>query len=82
MAGGGSKKGERRGGRQKGTPNKINGELKEMILTALSNVGGTEYLQRQAEANPGPFMTLLGKVLPMQVSAGDGKGKITVSWEG
>jgi hypothetical protein len=81
MAGGGSKPGERRGGRKKGTPNKINGELKEMILEALNNAGGVKYLQARANDTPAAFLTLLGKVLPMQVSAGDGKGKITVSWE-
>ena len=30
MAGGGSKPGERRGGRQKGTPNKSSGEMREL----------------------------------------------------
>ncbi len=35
-----------------------------MILTALNSVGGAKYLARQAELNPGAFMTLVGKVLP------------------
>ena len=35
------------------------------------------YLVAQAKQNPGPFMTLLGKVLPMQVS-GEGNGNIIV----
>lgn len=37
------------------------GEPKEDGLVA--------YLKKQAEANPGPFIGLLGKVLPMQVNA-------------
>lgn len=41
-----------------------------MILGALAGVGGEEYLMRQAVENPGPFMTLVGKVLPTTV-AGD-----------
>jgi hypothetical protein len=36
----GSKPGERRGGRRKGTPNKIPKVLREMILEALDGVGG------------------------------------------
>ncbi len=58
------------GGRKAGTPNKINADLKAMILTALGNAGGVEYLTTQANANPVAFMTLVGKVLPMTV-AGD-----------
>ena len=56
-------------GRPKGATNKITRELKEMILEALDNAGGAEYLCQQAEKNPSAFMTLIGKVLPMQVKA-------------
>ena len=66
----GSKPGERRGGRQKGTPNKLPAAVKDMITGALDRVGGVDYLSRQAEQNPTAFLTLLGKVLPLQVSAG------------
>ena len=57
-------------GRPKGAKNKTTTAVKEMVLTALSNVGGIEYLERQAEDNPTAFMTLVGKVIPLQV-AGD-----------
>ncbi len=40
-----------------------------MILQALSGAGGVAYLQAQAEKSPGAFLTLVGKVLPMQVNA-------------
>lgn len=63
-------KGVKTGGRKAGTPNKLTGELKGMILKALTDCGGIEYLKRQAESNPSAFMTLIGKVLPLQV-AGD-----------
>lgn len=69
----GSKPGERRGGRKKGTPNKLTGQVKEMILEALDRKGGADYLERQADENPVAFMGLLGKVLPMTV-AGPGEG--------
>lgn len=65
-------KGTKTGGRKKGTPNKVTGELKSMILTALDEAGGVEYLKARAIDTPGPFLTLVGKVLPLQVN-GDGK---------
>jgi len=55
------------GGRKKGTPNKMTGQLKEMILTALDSAGGVGYLVEQSEKNPTAFLTLVGKVLPMTV---------------
>jgi len=70
----------RSGGRKKGVPNKNTTELKEMILAALDGAGGQAYLQQQAAANPSAFMTLIGKVLPLQVN-GQMQGKLTVTWE-
>ena len=48
-----------------------------MILGALSEVGGAAYLARQAEASPAAFMALLGRVLPLQMTSGDG-GPVTL----
>ncbi len=63
-------------GRPKGAVNKTTALLKDAILKAATNAGGNEglvgYLQQQAVLNPGPFMSLLGKVLPMQVTGEDG----------
>jgi hypothetical protein len=68
-------------GRVKGTPNKTTALLKDAILKAAEKAGGkggmVAYLQTQASANPGPFMALLGKVLPMQIAGEDG-GAIVV----
>lgn len=63
--------GVKTGGRSKGTPNKTTALLKDAILKAATDAGGDDglvgYLKTQAAANPGPFLALLGKVLPMQV---------------
>jgi len=63
-------------GRPKGVPNKTTALLKDAILQAAHKAGGeggmVEYLTEQAEKNPGPFMALLGKVLPMQITGEDG----------
>lgn len=74
---GGSKPGERRGGRKKGTPNKLTGALKDMILAALDEAGGVDYLVTQSRETPTAFLTLVGKVLPLQV-AGDPDNPLTV----
>lgn len=61
------------GGRQKGTPNRMTAAIKDMIITALADVGGVEYLKAQATDNPTAFLSLVGKVLPLQLTgAGDG----------
>src|SRR5689334_23950904 len=69
MAKGGKRAGA---GRPKGSPNKFTKALKDMILEAADRAGGeggtVAYLERQAVGNPGPFMALLGKVLPTQLT--------------
>lgn len=81
MANAGSfKKGEKRPNQGKRGPNKENKALREMILQALDEQpgGGVAYLKIQAAENPNAFMSLLGKVLPMQVT-GEGGGPIQVT---
>ena len=74
---------QKTGGRRKGTPNKTTALLKDAVLKAAEQTGGDDgligYLKTQAEMNPGPFMTLLGKVLPKQVDLdAEVDGNITV----
>ena len=66
-------------GRKKGVPNKSTTALKEMILGALDKAGGVDYLLAQAHDNPGPFLSLIGKVLPMTVASEPGGFVITVN---
>lgn len=65
--------GRKTGGRQKGTPNKTTALLKDAVIEAAVNAGDEEglvgYLTAVARDNPSAFLTLLGKVLPMQVNA-------------
>ena len=66
-------------GRKKGVPNKVTKALKDMILGALDGAGGQKYLQRQANANPVAFLTLLGKVLPAEIKGQvDGEVRVTI----
>lgn len=66
-------KGKAGPGRPKGVPNKTTTLLKDAILQAATQAGGigglVGYLEKQAKENPAPFLSLLGKVLPTQISA-------------
>jgi hypothetical protein len=62
-------------GRPKGAMNKTSALLKDAILQAAMAAGGGKdhkalvaFLTQQAKENPTAFLTLLGKVLPLQVS--------------
>ena len=56
-------------GRKKGVPNKLTADVKAAIMQAFNEVGAAEYLRKLARSDPRTFCTLLGKVLPTQVTA-------------
>ena len=68
-------------GRPKGIPNKNTGAIKDMILQALSEAGGVDYLVDRANdpKTAAAFLGLVGKVLPMQVTGADGDAIQTVT---
>ncbi len=74
------KKGEPRpanAGRKTGSSNKITADLKTMILGALAEGGGQDWLVKQMSESPAAFLTLIGKVLPLQVT-GEGGGPVLI----
>lgn len=77
----GANRGNAGKGRPKGVPNKINALLKDDILKAAENAhpeGRVGYLTQQASENPTAFLTLLGKVLPMQVLGSGDNGEFVM----
>ncbi len=70
-------------GRKKGVPNRTTTLLKDAIMLAATQAGGkgklVGYLKAQAIENPGPFMSLLGKVMPLQVT-GEGGGPLAIEF--
>ena len=58
------------GGRKPGQPNHSTQLLKDAILQAATEEGGgniVAYLRQQAREQPAAFMSLLSKVLPLQL---------------
>ena len=77
--------GERRpgAGRKKGVPNKVTADIKAMVLGALDRAGGEEYMFEQARNNPNAFLTLVGKVLPTQITGpNDGPVQVDAKYSG
>jgi hypothetical protein len=60
-------------GRKKGVPNKNTALIREMVAQALDQAGGVDYLVSVAQTHPGPFLALVGKVLPVQIANADGE---------
>ena len=64
------------GGSRKGIPNKVSADVRAMILATLDRAGGEDYLVQQAHDNPRAFLSLLGRIIPTQVTGADGKDLI------
>jgi hypothetical protein len=66
-------------GKPKGATNKVTREVKQMILDALDGAGGVKYLQERAKdpRTASAFLTLVGKVLPLQVNGPGPNGEHT-----
>ena len=70
-------------GRKKGVPNRITADIKAMVLGALDRAGGEEYMLEQARNNPNAFLTLVGKVLPTQITGpNDGPVQVDAKYSG
>lgn len=55
-------------GRPKGSLDKGNATIRQMIVEALDQVGGTQYLADLATSHPAVFAGLVGKVMPIEVA--------------
>lgn len=79
----GKKGGARKGaGRPKGAIDRGNAMIRELIVKALDNLGGTAYLQEVAISHPAAFMSLIGKTMPLQVTGEGGNPvKLEFAWK-
>jgi len=62
-------------GRPKGSLDKGNALIRELIVSALDELGGTAYLVDKAQSHPAAFLALIGRTMPLQVT-GDGGGAV------
>lgn len=56
-------------GRPPAAPNRATIAIREMILAALEQVGGADYLAEQARVNPTAFAGLVRRALPGRATA-------------
>lgn len=73
MPRGGSKPGERRGGRKVGTPNKTTAEVKSALVAAFGELGGVPSLVEWGKKFPTEFYKLWAKLLPTEIKNADGE---------
>ena len=52
-----------------GVPNKLTREVREMVLQALDEEGGIQYLRWAARSKPVAFLQLLGRLIPSEIRA-------------
>ena len=65
-------KANKTGGRATGMRDGHGSDLRQMILGALADAGGRDYLKRQAKKTPGAFLALVGKIMAAPASGKDG----------
>lgn len=52
---------------------KGNATIRQMIVNALDNLGGESYLEATARSHPAAFLSLIGKVMPIEVANPSGE---------
>jgi hypothetical protein len=62
-------KGQKSGGRVKGTPNKVHSSIKDAVLETFRNLGGPEHMTKWASENPNEFYKLAARLIPTEVNA-------------
>lgn len=63
----------KKAGRPPGSQNKTTVRVREAIMNAFEMVGGQQYLVMIALTDPKTFCTLLGRVLPAELTLPDGE---------
>ena len=61
--------GKKTGGRQKGTPNKVSGTVRENVISVFDGLGGLDAMTGWARENQTEFYRLYSKLLPTQIDA-------------
>jgi hypothetical protein len=67
---------------QEGKPEQANHRCEGAIMVAFAEVGGKDYLRTVAKSDPRTFCTLLGKILPTQVTGDAEAGSVRMNSHG
>lgn len=60
--------GRKTGGRKKGTPNKLAGNVRDNVLAVFEKLGGVDAMTKWAEQKPTDFYLIYSKLLPKDVN--------------
>ena len=72
---------EKTGGRQKGTPNKVNATVKDNVLAVFNRLGGTSQMAIWATENQTEFYRLYSKLIPSEVNQKtEQTGEVQYKW--
>jgi len=72
---------EKTGGRQKGTPNKVNATVKDNVLAVFNRLGGTAQMAIWATENQTEFYRLYSKLIPSEVNQKtEHSGEVQYKW--
>lgn len=73
---------EKTGGREKGTPNKVTGTVKENMLAVFNRLGGTAQMAQWAVENQTEFYKLYARLIPADINQKtEHSGTVSYKWE-
>jgi hypothetical protein len=59
---------QKKGGRQKGTPNKLTSSFREAVLFAFENIGGHKTFSEWARQNQTEFYRIAARLIPAEIN--------------
>jgi hypothetical protein len=72
---------EKTGGRQKGTPNKVNATVKDNVLAVFNRLGGTAQMATWATENQTEFYRLYARLIPTELNQKtEHSGEVQYKW--
>jgi hypothetical protein len=71
-------KGQKTGGRQAGTPNRITTAFKDAVKTVYQDIGGNAAFAAWARENPTEFYKVAARLIPTEIAPRDQEIGITI----
>ena len=62
-------RGQKTGGRQVGTPNKVTAIFKDAVRTVYEDIGGNEAFAEWAKENPTEFYRIASRLIPTEMAS-------------